>query len=127
MFIPKHFLKEVDNFKLLRQELLKVQYTRTKDSGVLKKEDAFPMLLTVGTTHGPRIPAFQRKEFFFIATDGRPERYLTRILKEHVHDKFSKHVIMRNGRSIYITYERHHGKSVKEMYELSRLMYHSFG
>ncbi|KAF4036558.1 hypothetical protein GN244_ATG11266 [Phytophthora infestans] len=89
VFIPQHFLKEVDNFKLLRQELL--------------------------------------KEFFFIATDGHPERYLTRILEEHVHDKFSKHVTMRNCRSINITYEAHHAKSVKEMYELSRLMYHSFG
>ncbi|KAF4036560.1 hypothetical protein GN244_ATG11268 [Phytophthora infestans] len=49
------------------------------------------------------------------------ERYLTRILEEHVHDKFSKHVTMRKCRSINITYEGHHAKSMKEIHLAEQL------
>ncbi|KAF4045847.1 hypothetical protein GN244_ATG01676 [Phytophthora infestans] len=102
MFVPKHFTEEFDNFLLLRQELLKEQNNRTKDSSLLK-EDAL-----------------------FVGHNRRPERYLTQRFEKLAHDKLSKHVTIRDCRSIYITYASQHTKSMKEMYELSRFMYHSF-
>jgi len=102
MFIPKRFVKLFTKFRVFRRELLRHQVSALK------------------------MPELIDEERVFFRTDGKPDNYLTARFKQLVFEKFGKKVTIRDCRSIYITYANQHVADLKDMFELSRLMYHSF-